>query len=56
MWADLNRHVSADSEVCERMHGGHGFGTANADDEQILDLAVSFEVAITNIFFCKTNA
>ena len=51
--ADLNGHIGTSSEGVERIHGGFGFGRANAEGQRVLDFAVSFDLAIANTFFRK---
>lgn len=51
--SDLNGHVGADNEGIERIRGGHGLGNVNADGERILDLVITFDLAIASAFFCK---
>ena len=38
--ADLNGHIGTSSEGLERIHGGFGFGRANAEERRVLDFAV----------------
>ena len=51
--ADLNGHIGPSSEGVERIHGGFGFGRANAEGRRVLDFAVSCDLAIANTFFRK---
>ena len=58
MGADFNGHTGTSSEGVERIHGGFGFGWANAEGRRVLDFAVSFDqflhlFAIANTFFRK---
>ena len=53
MGADLNGHIGTSSEGVEGIHGGFGFGRANAEGQRVLDFAVSFDLAIANTFFRK---
>ena len=34
---DLNRHVGKESDGCEGVHGGQGYGVRNAEGERILE-------------------
>ena len=38
--ADLNGHIETSSEGVEKIHGGFGFGLANAEGRRVLDFAV----------------
>ncbi|XP_068213401.1 uncharacterized protein [Palaemon carinicauda] len=51
--ANLNGHVGSENEVIGRVHGGRGIGERNPDGESVVDLAVSFDMAIVNTFFKK---
>ena len=51
--SDLNGHIGTSSEGVERIHGGFGFGRANAEGRRVLYFAVSFDLAIANTFFRK---
>ena len=53
--ADLNGHVGRERGVLERVHGGWGVGEKNEEGERILDLALSFDLAICNTFFKKNS-
>ena len=48
---DLNGHVGKDRRGLERVHGGQGIGTKNAEGERILDLATAHDLAI-----CSTSS
>ena len=50
---DLNGHVGRDRTVIERVHGGWGLGERNQEGERVVDLALSFDLAICNTFFKK---
>lgn len=50
---DLNGHVGQLADGYEEVHGGKGFGTRNAEGEDILDLAMGFDLVIANTFFTK---
>ena len=51
--ADMNGHVGSRNDVIERVHGGHGIGEKNPEGENIIDFAMSFDMAIVNTFFKK---
>ncbi|XP_064122510.1 uncharacterized protein LOC135226731 [Macrobrachium nipponense] len=51
--ADLNGHVGSENAAIGQMHGGHGIGERNPEGESVVDLAVSYDMAIVNIFFKK---
>ena len=53
MGAHFNGHIGTSSEGVERIHGGFGFGRANAEGRRVLDFVVSFDLAIANTFFRK---
>ena len=50
---DLNGHVGKDRMGLERVHGGQGIGTKNAEGGRILDLAAAHDLAICSTFFAK---
>lgn len=51
MEADFNGCVGKGNNGIERTHGGHRYGRMNRDGERVVDLAVSFDLMITNTFF-----
>ncbi|XP_068240017.1 craniofacial development protein 2-like [Palaemon carinicauda] len=44
--ADLNGHVGSENESICRVHGGHGIGDRNPEEESVVDFAVSFDIII----------
>lgn len=53
MRADLNGHVGEANNGIERIRGVHGYGRTNRNEERVVDLAVSFDLILTSIFFSK---
>ncbi|XP_064106788.1 uncharacterized protein LOC135215766 [Macrobrachium nipponense] len=51
--ANFNGHVGNEKDVIEPVHGGHGIGERTPEGESIVDIAVSFDMAIVNTFFKK---
>ena len=51
--ADLNGHIGTSSEGAERIHGGFGFGRANAEERRVLKFAVPFDLTIANTYFAR---
>ncbi|KAL0818491.1 hypothetical protein ABMA28_008946 [Loxostege sticticalis] len=47
---DLNGHVGTKCEPCQRVHGGHGFGSANEEGQAIMLSAISLIGRVKN---CK---
>ena len=45
---DFNGHVGKAPKGFNGIHGGHGFGSGNADGTRILDLCTAENLAITN--------
>lgn len=41
------------SDVIERVHGGHGIGERNPEGENVVDFAMSFDMATVNKFLKK---
>ena len=53
---DFNGLVGKAPKAFNGVHGGHGFGSHNADGIRILDLCSAANLAITNIYFMKPNS
>ena len=55
MWivADLNGHVGGARTGFEREHGGNSCGDRNAEGEEILQFAQSYDLGVVNTFFQK---
>ena len=45
---DFNGHVGKARKGFNGIHGGHGFGSRNADGTRILDLCTAENLGITN--------
>ncbi|XP_063545741.1 craniofacial development protein 2-like [Cydia strobilella] len=52
---DLNGHVGSTSPCHQRVHGGQGYGNQNAQGVDILNFAVTHDMAIINTFFIKPD-
>ena len=53
---DFNGHVGKAPEGFNGVHGGHGFGSHNADGTRIFDLCTAANLAITNTHFMKSDS
>ena len=53
---DLNGHVQKDSDGYNRVHGGWGYGSRNAEGEAILEAAVAQDLVVVNTMFQKKEA
>ena len=53
---DWNGHVGAAAGVYSEAHGGHGFGTLNADGERILEFAVANGLRVGNTWYKKRDS
>ncbi|XP_063544352.1 craniofacial development protein 2-like [Cydia strobilella] len=53
--ADFNGHVGSNSTTYQRVHGNQGYGNVNAEGETILQFASTFDLAIVNTFFTKSQ-
>ena len=53
MWlgADLNGHVGGTITVFDREHRGNSWGDRNADGEEILQFAQTYDLGVVNTFF-----
>ena len=52
---DFNGHVGKAPEGFNGVHGGHGFGSRNADGTRILDLCTAANLAISNTYSMKPD-
>lgn len=52
---DLNGHTGCSRDNISKIHGRHGMGEMNEEGELIVDFALSFDLAINNIFFTSKN-
>lgn len=52
---DFNGHVGTGNEDYERVHGGRGFGNRNIDGETLLQFSSSFDLAVVNTWFQKSD-
>ena len=50
---DLNGHVGQSSGGFDKVHGGFGYGTRNESGEDILNVALAYDLMLANIFFRK---
>ncbi|XP_045456818.1 uncharacterized protein LOC123666835 [Melitaea cinxia] len=50
---DLNGHVGEKTTTYQKIHGNFGYGKINQEGESILQMALSHDLAIVNIFFTK---
>lgn len=50
---DLNGHVGAVSDGYVGVHGGHSFGTRNAEGERILEFCDALDMTVCNTLFKK---
>ena len=53
---DLNGHVGQSRGSFDRVHGGFGFGTRNESGEEILNVAVAYDLMLANTFFRKKES
>ena len=53
---DWNRHIGQMAEGYEGVHGGKAYGERNIEGERLLEFASSFELVVTNSFFCKRKS
>ena len=53
---DWNGHVGAAAGGFSEAHGGHGFGTRNAEGERILEFAVANGLRVGNTWFKKSDS
>ncbi|XP_063634931.1 craniofacial development protein 2-like [Cydia splendana] len=53
--ADLNGHVGSTTNSYHRIHGNQGYGTLNPEGEAILQFASTYDLAIVNTFFTKSE-
>ena len=53
---DFNGHAGKDPQGFNGVHGGHRFGSCNADGIRILDLFAGANLAITNTYFMKPDS
>jgi len=51
--SDMNGHVGEVNMGYEECHGGFGFGTMNAEGEELLDFAKSYGLTLINTMFKK---
>ena len=51
--SDLNGYIDINRDWLERVHGGWGVGERNEGGESLVDFALSFDLAICNIYFQK---
>lgn len=49
--AELNGHVREDNYGIKRIHGRHGNGRVNRDEERLVNLALSFNLMIAGTLF-----
>ena len=53
---DWNGHIGQMAEGYEGVHGGKTYGERNIEGERLLEFASSFELVVTNSFFCKRKS
>lgn len=53
MGADLNSDMEEDNYGMERIHGLHGYGKVNKDEERVVDLVILSDLMISGTFFSK---
>ena len=51
-----NGHIGQMAEGFEGIHGGKAYGERNMEGERLLEFASSFDLVITNSFFCKRKS
>ena len=51
--ADLNGHVGKGNDSFKHIHGGHGYGTQNAEGRKVLETAEELDLFIANTGFAK---
>ena len=55
VFGDFNDHVGKAPEGFNGVHGGHAFGSRNADGIRILDFCAAANLAITNTYFIQST-
>jgi hypothetical protein len=53
---DLNGHVGATNVGFERVHGGFGYGGRNQEGEDVLNIALAYNLLIANTLFRKRES
>ena len=53
---DWNGHVGTAAGVYQEAHGGHGFGSRNADGERILEFAIANGLKVGNTWYKKKDS
>ena len=56
MGGDLNGHVGQNNDGFDRVHGGFGYGTRNEAGEDVLNVALAYDLMLTNTFFRKRES
>ncbi|XP_061359419.1 uncharacterized protein LOC133303515 [Gastrolobium bilobum] len=53
---NLNGHVGKSNRGFDRIHGGFGYGTRNETGEDILNVALAYDLMLVNTFFQKRES
>ena len=53
---DWNGHIGQMAEGFEGVHGGKAYGERNLEGDRLLEFVSSFDLVITNSFFCKRKS
>jgi hypothetical protein len=53
---DLNGHIGTTSASFKAVHGGFGYGSRNQEGDEVLDIAIAFDLLIANTFLRKRES